>query len=105
MAGPNQRIHARRGGAEGARSRKRAARPDAQDHKLKPVAEQTFECRICLPSDDDSAIRFALQKAFPSMHWEEGDCVWDKVHVWGQGPDATIRVYRYESPGPFDLTI
>jgi len=39
------------------------------------------------------------------MQWEEGDSYWDKIRVWGEGPDAEIRIYRYESPGPFALTI
>ena len=39
------------------------------------------------------------------MQWEEGDSSYDKVRVWGESPRATIRVYRYESPGPFELTI
>lgn len=46
-----------------------------------------------------------LQKALPSLQWGEGDSSWDKVRVWGQSPAATVRVYRYESPGPFRLTI
>ena len=66
--------------------------------------EQKFECRICLDLSE-TAIRLALQKALPAFQWEEGDCVWDKIRVIGTSPDAWIRIYRYEGPGPFDLTM
>jgi hypothetical protein len=69
------------------------------------MQEQVFKCRICLPTEDESNIRHALEKALPSMRWHEGDSSWDKVRVWGEGPDATVRIYRYEGPGPFDLTV
>ena len=67
--------------------------------------ERKFECRICISDSSESAISLALEKALPAMQWEEGDSVWDKIRVWGKGPDATVRIYRYESPGPFNLTI
>jgi hypothetical protein len=66
---------------------------------------QEFKCRICLAESDESPIRHALEKALPSMQWHGGDSSWDKVRVWGEGPDANIRIYRYEGPGPFELTI
>jgi hypothetical protein len=69
------------------------------------VKKQTIECRICLATSSESRIRRALEKALPSMQWEEGDSSWDKIRVWGEGPDATIGVYRYEGPGPFNLRI
>jgi hypothetical protein len=46
-----------------------------------------------------------LQEALPLFHWREGDSSWDKVRVWGHSLAATVKVYRYESPGPFKLTI
>jgi len=67
--------------------------------------EREFECRICIPHEDESAIRTSLQQALPSLRWEEGDSSWDKVRVWGESPDERISVYRYESPGPFRLLI
>ncbi len=39
------------------------------------------------------------------MQWEEGDSSWDKVKVFGEGPEAMIAVTRYEGPGPFNLRI
>jgi HEAT repeat protein len=71
------------------------------------MMEREFQCAICMNSGE-SAIRAALQKAFPSLQWNEGDSSWDKVRVWGtneEGMIALIRVYRYEEPGPFKLTI
>lgn len=69
------------------------------------MKKQKFECRICVPSSSESNIRRALERALPSMRWEEGDSSWDKINVWGEGPRAAIGVSRYEKPGPFDLTI
>jgi hypothetical protein len=66
---------------------------------------QVFECRVCLALDDESAIWSALQKAFPAIEWSESDSSWDKIRVTGKGKDWTVRIYRYESPGPFLLTI
>jgi hypothetical protein len=65
----------------------------------------SFECRICCPLPDESAIRTALEKGLPSLLWEEGDSSWDKIRVSGTGADVTVGIYRYESPGPFRLTI
>lgn len=67
----------------------------------------TLECRICLtPQWDEGQIRFALAKALPSLSWSEGDSSWDKIRVSGTAPNGDyVLVYRYESPGPFDLTI
>jgi hypothetical protein len=39
------------------------------------------------------------------MQWDEGDSSWDKVRVSGKSPRSTVTIYRYESPGPFQLTI
>jgi hypothetical protein len=64
-----------------------------------------FECRICSPLSDEHAIRLALEKKLPLMQWDEGDSSWDKVRVSGNNAQASITVYRYESPGPFQLTI
>src|SRR5438876_478421 len=69
------------------------------------MPEQVFTCRVCLPTDSESSIRMALEKAFPAMQWDEGDSFWDKVRVWGKDADRSIQIYRYESPGPFSLTI
>src|SRR5438105_3424055 len=69
------------------------------------MPEQVFQCRVCLPTDSETAILGALEEAFPSMQWAEGDSSWDKVRVWGEDRDRKIRIYRYESPGPFLLTI
>jgi hypothetical protein len=67
--------------------------------------DREFECLICTCLDDESVIMTRLQEALPSFHWGEGDSTWDKVRVWGHSPAATVKVYRYESPGPFKLTI
>jgi hypothetical protein len=64
-----------------------------------------FKCRISTELDDEFEIMKKLMKTLPAWHWEEGDSSWDKVRVWGEGADAWVRVYRYESPGPFDLTV
>jgi hypothetical protein len=64
-----------------------------------------FECLICTSQEDESAIRIRLEKALPSLRWGEGDSSWDKVRVVGHSAVATVSVYRYESPGPFRLTI
>jgi hypothetical protein len=63
-----------------------------------------FECRICFEASE-SAIRSKLEKALPSLQWEEGDSSWDKIRVWGTSPDTFISVFRYEGPGPFKLRI
>jgi hypothetical protein len=67
--------------------------------------ERQLHRRICSPFTDESEIRRALDKKLPIFRWNEGDSSWDKVHVWGENPEATISIYRYESPGPFDLKI
>ena len=69
---------------------------------------QEFECKICGLIESESAIRSSLEKTFPSLRWEEGDSSWDKIRVWGEGQKGDIdfiRIYRYESPGAFDLTV
>src|SRR5262249_21132821 len=72
----------------------------------RPKMSQTeFKCYIRMPHDDEAVIRQALELALPSFRWGEGDSSWDKVRVLGQQPGASIYVYRYESPGPFELTI
>lgn len=68
--------------------------------------ERKFECRICLGgAAGQSGILHDLQRAFPAMQWSEGDSSWDKIRVSGKEPSASVRVFRYEEPGPFDLTI
>jgi len=67
--------------------------------------DREFDCLICTSHDDESVIMTRLQEALPSLQWGEGDSSWDKVRVWGHSPAATVKVYRYESPGPFKLTI
>jgi hypothetical protein len=69
------------------------------------VKERELEWRICTPYGSESDIRTRLQSALPALRWSEGDSSWDKVRVWGESPDLKVRVYRYESPGPFDLSI
>jgi len=72
------------------------------------VKEQEFECKFYSLVEDESAIRRSLEKSFPSLHFEEGDSFWDKIRVWGVRQDgniALIRVYRYEGPGAFELTV
>ncbi len=72
------------------------------------MKELEFECKICGFVESESFIRRSLEKAFPSLLWEEGDSSWDKIRVWGEsqkGKIAFIRVYRYEAPGAFELTI
>ncbi len=64
-----------------------------------------FQCRIRTSLSSESAIHGALGKALPELHWEEGDSSWDKILVWGTSADAMVKLYRYESPGPLDLTI
>ncbi len=39
------------------------------------------------------------------MQWDQGDSSWDKVRVSGKSPRSTVTIYRYESPGPFQLTM
>lgn len=53
----------------------------------------------------ESSIRDALRKTLPALHWEESDSSWDKIRVWGTSADVVVKLYRYESPGPLDLTI
>ena len=69
------------------------------------MKELESSCRICIPLDDEDDILHRLQNALPAFRWREGDSSWDKIRVWGETSDAAVRVYRYESPGPFDLTI
>ncbi len=64
-----------------------------------------MECRICSPLSDEWDIKLALERKLPLLRWQEGDSSWDKVRVWGEGSETSITVYRYESPGPFQLTI
>jgi hypothetical protein len=61
--------------------------------------------RICIPAREESAVRDALAQALPELQWEEGDSSYDKIRVWGAARDVAIRLYRYESPGPFQLTV
>jgi hypothetical protein len=71
------------------------------------MPEQEFRSQISLDLGESTICRL-LAGEFPSLHWEEGDSSWDKFRVWGissEGEIALIRVYRYESPGPFDLTV
>jgi hypothetical protein len=49
--------------------------------------------------------KLALERKLPVLRWQEGDSSWDKVRVWGKGPGTSVTVFRYESPGPFRLTI
>ena len=58
-----------------------------------------------MPHDDESYIQRLLSKALPAFEWEEGDSSWDKVRVWGASGDVRVWIYRYESPGPFRLTV
>jgi hypothetical protein len=69
------------------------------------MKELEFRCQICIPLDDEHDIFNRLRNALPALRWGEGDSSWDKIRVWGEATDVTVRVYRYESPGPFDLTI
>ena len=66
---------------------------------------QILECRICSPLSDEWDIKLALERKLPLLRWQEGDSSWDKVRVWSKCPETSITVYRYESPGPFQLTI
>lgn len=67
--------------------------------------EHTFVCQIRFAEMDEGEIRSALERALPEMLWEEGDSVWDKILVSGQSVVASVRVFRYEDPGPFELKI
>jgi hypothetical protein len=69
------------------------------------MQEREFRCRICIPLDDEHDIFNRLRTALPALHWGEGDSSWDKIRVWGETTDVLVRVYRYESPGSFDLMI
>jgi hypothetical protein len=69
------------------------------------IEPREFECRICIPRNDEDYICEQLRKALPALRWETGDSSWDKIRVWGQTADIFVRVYRYESPGPFLLTV
>jgi hypothetical protein len=69
------------------------------------LLDREFECQICTSQEDEYAILTRLQKALPSLQWGEGDSSWDKIRVCGRNPVAMVSVYRYESPGPFRLTI
>lgn len=69
------------------------------------MKEQEFRCRLCIPLEDEDDIFTRLRTALPVLRWSEGDSSWDKIRVWGETTDVMVRVYRYESPGPFDLTI
>lgn len=64
-----------------------------------------FKCQISTGLEDEFEIMNKLMKALPALRWNEGDSSWDKVRVWGEDADTWVRVYRYESPGPFDLTV
>jgi hypothetical protein len=67
--------------------------------------EQTFVLEICSLLDDEWNMRRALEKKLPSLKWEEGDSSWGKVRVWGKNAQFHVRIYRYEPPGTFRLTI
>lgn len=67
--------------------------------------ERRFEYRVSSNISSESLIRRALERAFPEMAWEEGDSAWDKIRVSARNRQFAIRVYRYEEPGPFELTI
>jgi hypothetical protein len=69
------------------------------------MKEREFRCRICIPLDDEHDIFNRLRTALPALRWGEGDSSWDKIRVWGETTDVLVRVYRYESPGSFDLMI
>ena len=69
------------------------------------MKQKIFKCRICSPLDSDAGIRSTLETKLPFMQWHEGDSSWDKVRVSGKDPRSTVTIYRYESPGPFQLTI
>ena len=69
------------------------------------MTERKFECRICFDPDDESHVRHVLRRELPSLKWEQGDGSWDKIRVWGVSPEAHVRIYRYEPPGPFSMTI
>ena len=69
------------------------------------MKEQEFKCRLCIPLEDEHDILTRLGSALPMLRWSEGDSSWDKIRVWGETADVMVRVYRYESSGPFDLTI
>jgi hypothetical protein len=68
-------------------------------------APPAFRCQILMDLDSEVDIRGKLREAFPDIRWQEGDSSWEKVRVWGESGDAHIRVYRHESPGPFELMI
>src|SRR5262249_23814721 len=72
---------------------------------VRTLREPSFECLIDIPLDEESHIYYTLVEKLPSMQWEEGDSSWDKVRVWATGGRTRIRIFRYEGPGPFRLTI
>jgi hypothetical protein len=69
------------------------------------ITEREFECRISIRLEDEDDICRKLHKALPALKWQAGDSSWDKIRVWGQTADVFVRVYRYEEPGPFSLTV
>jgi len=69
------------------------------------ITEREFECRISIRLEDEDDICRKLRKALPALKWQTGDSAWDKIRVWGQTADVFVRVYRYEEPGPFLLTV
>jgi hypothetical protein len=68
-------------------------------------AERAFECQIDIPYQNEDVICDKLRRASPALRWQTGDSSWDKIRVWGQAAGVFVRVYRYEEPGPFDLTV
>jgi hypothetical protein len=69
------------------------------------MKEQEFRCQLCIPLEDEHDILTRLRSALPMLRWSEGDSSWDKIRVCGETADLMVRVYRYESSGPFDLTV
>jgi hypothetical protein len=69
------------------------------------ITEREFECRISIRLEDEDDICRKLRKALPALQWQTGDSEWDKIRVWGETADVFVRVYRYEEPGPFLLTV
>jgi hypothetical protein len=69
------------------------------------ITEREFECQISIRIEIEDDICDKLRDALPAWKWQTGDSEWDKIRVWGQTADVFVRVYRYEEPGPFLLTV
>jgi hypothetical protein len=69
------------------------------------ITEREFGCRISIRLEDEDDICRKLRKALPALKWQTGDSEWDKIRVWGETADVFVRVYRYEEPGLFLLTV